>query len=121
MTTDYKTANFWCTSLNEFQDDISQWQRDTFPGVLPQAAIGRLKKELDELSNEVAEGNVRHDRIADEVADCFVVLVQVADALGVNLNRAVTRKMNINYRRDWHINADGTGQHVKAEAGHADS
>lgn len=51
-------------------------------------------------------------RAADECADNFVVLVQVASALGVDLPELVDKKMLVNRARTWQKRDDGRHQHV---------
>lgn len=103
------------TTYGGFQmavDDIQEWQRETFPGVAPKDALGRMLQEADELEEVMDElPNVPVSEVMDELADVFIVMCQVAAALDGDLSDAVTRKMNINLSREWKINPDGTGQH----------
>lgn len=94
-------------------DDIQDWQRETFPAVVPTAAFERLEEELRELGDELHSlPDTTVDAVMDEVADCFIVLNQIALALGGDFGAAVQRKMTKNLNRKWDIRADGTGQHV---------
>lgn len=95
-------------------EDIQKWQEETFPGVTPQAAFERLEDELNELRDELT-GHYRGEDALDEVADCMIVLCQIAKAVGGSLPAAVKRKMDKNLNRAWKIGADGTGQHVKED------
>lgn len=114
MTTDYKHTIFTAAWFSEYLRTISKWQRDTFPKVTPKAALGKFEKEVNEFADLLLSGDIpRHEDLCDEAADVFIVLVQVCDALGVDLKEAVDRKMQINFKRDWVIAEDGTGQHVK--------
>lgn len=89
-------------------EGIQRWQRETFPGVKPEAALDRLKTELVELEEDL------HD--IDELADCFIVMCQLASSIEGDLGKAVERKMTKNLNRQWKISADGTGQHIKEES-----
>jgi len=51
--------------------------------------------------------------IASELADTFIVGYHGSRVLNVNIHSFVNQKMEINRRRKWKKNADGTGQHVK--------
>lgn len=49
-----------------------------------------------EQSVQAHEDAVLRERIADEVADVLLYLVQIADHIGVNIEGAAARKMRIN-------------------------
>lgn len=51
--------------------------------------------------------------VADEMADVMIVLFGAADDWGIDLMKAVDRKMQINRRRTWDITGPGLGQHVE--------
>lgn len=110
MTTKYFTAY---GGFSMCCDDIQFWQSETFPDVAPSSALERLEEELQELGDELHSlPDTTVDAVMDEVADCFIVLNQIALALGGDFGAAVQRKMNKNLNRKWDIRADGTGQHV---------
>lgn len=50
--------------------------------------------------------------IAEELADATIVGYHAASILGVVMFDEIDRKMDINRRRKWKSNGDGTGQHV---------
>lgn len=50
--------------------------------------------------------------IAEELADASIVGYHAAGILGIVMVDEITRKMDINRRRRWKSNGDGTGQHV---------
>lgn len=52
------------------------------------------------------------ESIAEELADANIVGYHAAALLGVVLFDEIDRKMDINRRRKWKSNGDGTGQHV---------
>jgi hypothetical protein len=55
------------------------------------------------------------DAIGYELADSEIVNKHAAAVMGIDLNSYVQRKMEINRRRTWKKNADGTGQHVEED------
>lgn len=101
MSKKYSGRIFSATWFSEYLSEISQWQRDTFPKVLPEAAYGKFDKEVTEFA-ELVTGDClpRHEDLCDEAADVFITFVQVTDSLGINLKEAVDRKMQINFQRD---------------------
>ncbi len=81
----------------------------------------KLIEEVDELGNTVSSTAIAKDsddRIfgmddcIKEVADCMIVLYQIAANLGLSLDEAFYSKMAINFARTWERQADGTWHHV---------
>lgn len=109
----------------ETQETISAWGRKTF-GEPDALAIGaRMNCEVAELL--VALRNVRdtdqgpeallcREEAVKECGDVYIMLVQVADALGVDLQAVVEAKMMVNRDRTWGKTASGKVQHVEATA-----
>ena len=91
----------------ETQVSISAWATATFgkPANL-ELIIDRFLEEVDELQSGAATD------LADECADCLVVLYQVAETAGFDLHDAVDKKMVKNRNRRWNTKGDGVGQHI---------
>lgn len=117
----------------ETQKTITDWSRENFGHQSPLSIALRMNVEVSELLNalgsheKIQGGNIRdsddletlavererlREHAADEVADVGVMLLQVAEVLGVDLMEAVNRKMVKNRARQWGRAADGTFQHV---------
>ena len=94
------------TTLSWIQSSIASWQNKTFGDSKdrPLSIFIHLKKEIQELGSEI-----RHRRnsifidgkLESELADCFILLVGLAEAFGINLEKAVLSKMEVNKRRKW--------------------
>lgn len=109
----------------ETQETISAWGRKTF-GEPDALAIGaRMNCEVAELL--VALRNVRdtdqgpeailcREEAVKECGDVYIMLVQVADALGADLQAVVEAKMMVNRDRSWGKTASGKVQHVEQVA-----
>jgi NTP pyrophosphatase (non-canonical NTP hydrolase) len=125
----------------ETQGSIGRWARDTFPGgddLSPRHCF-RLLEEVVELclaagashddvyvTADIAGEAARKksgagylesrtetpERIAEEMADCAIVLDVLAERRGVDLRAEVDKKMSINRARRWRANRDGTGYHT---------
>jgi 3D (Asp-Asp-Asp) domain-containing protein len=124
----------------ETQDTIGKWATDNFGKPTPLAVLRRSCDELLE-SMEVCvvqtdETNTifntmrfflgqlskfelhENDRpgvtskVAEELADSMIVNYHAAAVLGVQIHDYVDAKMEVNRRRLWKKNPDGTGQHV---------
>lgn len=114
-------------SLRAIQQSIAQWGRETFghPGEVPPPLpiATRMNVEVAELLNGLAELDKvplltrEHETmtasVAAECADVAIMLVQVADALGVDLEEEIAAKMQINRARAWARGANGKVQHVE--------
>jgi NTP pyrophosphatase (non-canonical NTP hydrolase) len=120
--------------VSETQETIGRWARATFPGgddqsprhclrlleevvELCRAAGASRRKVLDTITLTLAGGSFRKldppDEIAEEMADCAIVLAVIAHRRGVDLQAEVDEKMRINRSRTWRSHGDGTGYHVK--------
>lgn len=109
-------------NFNEDQHTIGRWQKRIFPGVSLYSAVVRMLTEAHELVGLFwidRDHALQHpkmpdkDRIAGEIADVYITLVDVAEKAGVNIQNAVDKKMEINRNRKWAISNDGTGQHLR--------
>jgi NTP pyrophosphatase (non-canonical NTP hydrolase) len=106
----------------ENQRTINEWQVAMFKHVTPLQAFARLHKEFSELLTLLAytpTNSSKHDewaaKVAPECADLYVVLCQLCNELGVDLQDEVNKKMAINRKRVWAKTKDGDFQHVKQE------
>lgn len=95
----------------ETQYSISKWAEDTFGPVSALDAARRMLKEAQELV-ECLEADPNHPKAPEECADVYVTLVRVSQVLKSKLHTEVNRKMDINRKRTWVLNGDGTGQHA---------
>lgn len=99
------------------QSDITVWATDT-AGWPPTDAVlttfSRAISEMEELCEAVEQERPAVETIATETADVLICLYRMASMAGFDLDAAVVRKMDLNYRRRWHRNGDGTAQHCPA-------
>ena len=96
----------------ENQESVNEWASKTFGNPTPKAAVARMLKEVEELK-ELYLSEVSAEEAMRECADILIVLWVVSDTLGGDLQYYVNEKMQINRKRKWKMNGDGTGQHVK--------
>jgi len=104
--------------FSETQKSISDWARKTFGDPKINALSNKFCCEVDELSlalKNVSSGEFELLDIRAELADCHILLVQIADYFGQNLNKCVDEKMNANRDRTWKISGDGVGQHIATD------
>lgn len=100
----------------ETQESINQWQDSVFgPAELstPARTSVRANKEMAELLSECVATYAHPDKIIEEAADVYIVLLRLAAVAGRDLHEAVDRKMAVNRNeREWKIDPK-TGAHVR--------
>lgn len=108
-------------------EDIQFWWRDTFGSTVLgtretwRDVMQKLYEETRELDEAIEEGQVVPEFVAvsadmvEELADVFICVVAMSEALGVSLEEfmsAVYRKHLINERRTWARDENGVMRHV---------
>ena len=93
-------------SLHELQQEIADWADTLNPHRTPLSLIAKMLEELGEL--------IASDRQNDplELADVFILALDLAHIQGVDIADAVIRKMQINRMREWRIADNGAMSHV---------
>lgn len=125
--------------MPETQQSIGAWAKETFTGgddLSPRHVLRLLEEVIEacdavgatwnEILSTVLSGRPANQRsgslypkpkkIAEELADCSIVLAVIAARRGVDLQAEVDAKMATNRSRSWISNGDGTGYHTKEEA-----
>lgn len=99
--------------LRDVQDEIHRWAGEQFPHRTDHHAIYKLVvEEIPELMMHKKEKGMQD--IGLELADCFILLMDLASMWGVELDDAIYEKMQINYARQWNMDENGIMQHVEA-------
>lgn len=80
-------------TLDWLADDVVAWAKRTFPWQTKEGVVAHLKREMRELAD------APHD--PEEMADVFLLLVQVAAHHNVDLALAVREKYHKNQGRNW--------------------
>lgn len=115
----------------EFQRELSAWARKTFPR---KSEVGRaesifahFREEVDELEEAMHPvAGYRTERkqlerlaaIDEEIADCLLLLLHLASQYGIVAEDAARRKFEINKRRTWETEDNGSGyrRHIDEQA-----
>jgi NTP pyrophosphatase (non-canonical NTP hydrolase) len=103
--------------VQKLMDELREWGDATFGD--RQNPIG-IAAHLVREAKELHEAILRSDSVNDwmELADCFILLLEVASHLGVDVNKLVwlaRKKLEVNKRRKWgKPEADGSVQHIEA-------
>lgn len=100
--------------MKETQKTISEWGVKTFGyPKSPEFILRRMLVECKELEEKLDAGEQNCEKLADEVADIFIVGYQGFTTLGFDAHACIDHKMDINRHRKWKLHGDGTAQHVK--------
>lgn len=92
----------------ETQQSINEWQLKHFPT----ATLEGIKKHIAEEHHEFQTAETNMEALV-EAADIVILLYDWAQRNGFDLHAAIDFKMERNRRRDWVIQSDGTGRHVR--------
>lgn len=99
--------------FDDVQREITRWADEQFPGRTDQQTIYKLMvHEIPELAIHLKEKGT--EGIGTELADAFILLLDLASMWDVNVMEAIRTKMDVNYQRTWERDAHGIMQHVKA-------
>lgn len=100
--------------MRQVQAEITRWAEATFPGRTDHAALSKaVLEEIPELLQHKKEHGTAS--IGEELADVFILFMDLASIWGVDLPTAIRHKMDKNYRRMWLRDpATGIAQHVAA-------
>lgn len=88
------------------QQEVGTWGDTTFPLSVPRSVMAHLSDEITELADEVdaftdcADATTRA-ALAEEAADCFLLLLHLAHKCGFDLNEAAQAKFEKNQVRVW--------------------
>lgn len=92
--------------------DVVTWADKVSPNRQPKDAVVKLVSEVSELLDAVL--NKSPEEVEGELADCQILLLDLAKMYGVNLRDATHNKMAINRARKW-AEKDGVIRRVKEE------
>lgn len=95
--------------MTETFETINQWQRQTFPAATPSGVLKHIGEEWEEFQTAPTI-----DAKIGEAVDLILLLACYIDIVtGCGAWPAVDETMRRNRARDWNIQPDGTGRHVK--------
>ncbi len=93
-------------TLRTLQNDIVRWADRTFPHRTVEDILRKLEEERKELLDGMITG--------DEYADIFILVMDLAAQHGIDIQKALVDKLEINRKREWKLNPDtNTMQHVE--------
>ena len=91
------------TTMNELARQISSWRKQKgfhTPDKLDKDMLGKLMLVVTEVS-EAAEAVRKNDppHFTEELADIFIRLLDITGTMGIDIEKAIDRKMTINAGR----------------------
>lgn len=97
----------------ETQQTISEWAEEIFGPVSSNARVAaRANEEIAELLRVLTVDDA-DPKAGEEIADVVIVLNRLASKLGVDLQEAVNKKMEVNRSREWKQDGSGHGYHLR--------
>lgn len=107
----HKVDDLPTLSLNTLRDEIYQdavahglWEEDeTQYYTWPDECHSLIEEEVDELYDTIEDWENGHgnERYTEELADVVIMCFSVAGKLGIDIDAAIRRKMEINKGRPW--------------------
>lgn len=99
--------------MSETQQSISEWANATFGEPISNMSIARrAQKEMAELVTGLLADD-RDPAASVEAADVIIVLMRLFERMGTTWQIEVDKKMAINRARQWVLDGNGHGSHVK--------
>lgn len=97
--------------LRAAQDEITRWASEQFPHRTDHHAIHKLMvEEIPEMAMHKKEKGT--EAIGTELADCLILLLDLASLWEVDVVEALRTKMKTNYARQWKMDNNGIMQHT---------
>lgn len=88
------------TDIREVQNFVNHWANLTFPGRRPDSSVHKLVlEEIPEML--LHKKKFGTDGIGEELADCFILLLDLASIWDVDIAGAIRQKMRRNMNRVW--------------------
>ncbi len=89
--------------IKSMQQTVKDWITTILPSRDPTKTCIKLVTEAAELLDSVANQASPRSAAGEEIADVFILLIDVADQMGVDLEAEFARKMEINKNRTWRV------------------
>jgi NTP pyrophosphatase (non-canonical NTP hydrolase) len=101
-------------TLDQMQSEIGQWGDSVFPKRTSVSVAAHFEEEAGEFMAALRSGE--REQAEEELADCFILLMQFAHVSGLRLSEVAERKMTVNRARTWRSEPEPAGhtKHVEA-------
>lgn len=99
------------TDLIHFQIEVGGWAEETFPQSTEESCSEHLRREIREFRQS---GDTREGYDAEELADCFLIILHLAHKLNISLEEVARAKFEKNKTRTWgKPDAFGVVEHIE--------
>lgn len=98
------------SEIEFLQDDVVSWADSISKHRSPKDAVVKMVSETSELLDAVLNGTLRD--VEGELADCFILMLDLAAMHNVDLLHAARVKMMVNKTREWR-NEGGVIRRIK--------
>ena len=93
-------------SISALQGYVVNWADQKLGERSYDNAFNKLDEEIQELKDAGVDGR------SDEMADVFIMLLDMANMAGIDISRAVHNKLTINWARNWEL-VGGVYSHIE--------
>lgn len=97
------------TDMDTMQRMIGEWADATFPKQTDRSVFQHLREEVAELDMDLRRGGP--ELIGEELADCAILLMNLAHLVGVSLADEIGAKHATNAGRTWKLDDTGMVHH----------
>ena len=106
-------TDFMDSDFTPLQDAVGEWAEATFPKSTVGYCLTHLEREVKELDDSFMDSSEGDDCDAEELADCFLILLHLAHKTNVSLFDEARKKFAKNQTRTWgEPDADGVVEHI---------
>lgn len=83
------------STIDQLAQEIHDWANEVFPDRVVQDIFLKSVEELSEM--------IREPESAHEMADMFILLLDLAKMQGFSIENAIREKMEVNRKRKWKV------------------
>jgi NTP pyrophosphatase (non-canonical NTP hydrolase) len=98
--------------LWKWQKRIGYWCKQTFPDNTPQTIEAHFQEETQELRRALFSCST--EAVGEEIADCIILLLSLADELEINASEHVAKKFSEVVKQKWELDPE-KGYHKRVK------
>lgn len=103
-------------TFEELATQHIEFGKKIYPNSTVESCFIHAKKEMDEVLKELYDDQPDYVSLLEEFADVFLCIISAVGKAGFTpsqLVEAIAAKIEVNQKREWKQNPDGTYSHVK--------
>lgn len=111
-----EVPTYTASTMTMLQTAIGSWARNTFPDNTAERIMAHLRTEVAELSEAVVNPGATNRSVDEELADVAILLLSLAEYMGINLRDAIRRKHEKNLDRTFAYDESvGFDRHIEEQ------